>query len=245
MLHALHSRFRRLRDRATGEVQFLVVVFIIVFGAASILLLGDLLLGGTAPAIDNAILRALRNPDNLGDPRGSDALKEAFMDVTALGSSTVLVLMTVIILGFLFISGRLRTATFVVAVTLGGAMLNTGLKHSIARVRPVVVPQLVEETSYSFPSGHAQVAAIVFLTLGVILSREEPTLKRKRFVLASALGLTLLVGFSRVYLGVHYATDVLGGWTIGLGWLLACWAIDYWLLNSSQASSADSTRHTR
>lgn len=242
MLHALHSQIQRLRDRATDEVQFLVAVFLAVFCAASILLLGDLLLGGTAPAIDNAILRVLRNPANLGDPRGPQVLKEAFVDVTALGSSTVLVLMTTILLGFLVISGRLRTAMFVVAVTLGGAILNTGLKHNIARVRPVVVPQLVEESSYSFPSGHAQATAIVFLTLGVILSREEPALKRKRFVLATALGLTLLVGFSRVYLGVHYATDVLGGWTIGLGWLLTCWAVDYWLLSSSQASSADSAR---
>ena len=102
------------------------------------------------------------------------------------------------------------------------------LKEMFARPRPSVVPHLREATSSSFPSGHAMQSAIVYLTLGAILMRIVDGRLTKLYVLCIAALLSLLVGTSRVFLGVHYPTDVIGGWIVGYVWALVCWLIAQW-----------------
>ena len=103
------------------------------------------------------------------------------------------------------------------------------LKLGFARPRPELVSHLVNVNSFSFPSGHATMATITYLTLGVLLARVQKRRHMKLYLLAVASILALLVGFTRVYLGVHWPTDVIAGWCVGTAWALGCWLLATWL----------------
>jgi len=143
-------------------------------------------------------------------------------DVTAFGSPVVVALLTAAVLGYLWLQRRYGALWFVVVATAGGGLLGRLLKELFARERPHPLPCLWV-SSPSFPSGHAVLAAVVYLTLGILLARLEPRLLLKVYFLGVMMALACLVGLSRVYLGVHYPTDVLAGWTVGLVWSLLCW----------------------
>jgi undecaprenyl-diphosphatase len=170
--------------------------------------------------VDERVLLVLRRPDNPEEPLGPRWLAEAARDVTSLGSVSVLTLMVCAVSGFLVLVRRWRTLGLVVGSTVGGALLNALLKGLFARPRPTVVPHLTQVLTESFPSGHAMLSAIVYLTLGALLAQLTERRRLKAYLVAVALLLTLLIGVTRVYLGVHYPTDVLGGWMAGLAWAL-------------------------
>ncbi|MCP3101030.1 phosphatase PAP2 family protein [Myxococcus sp. K15C18031901] len=182
--------------------------------------LSDEVTEGETQDFDERVLRALRSPDDPSTPRGPRWLRVAAQDVTALGGAPVLVLMTVCVCGFLLLARRYRTLMLVLAATVGGTLLNGLLKRFFARPRPSVVPHLTEVMTTSFPSGHAMLSATVYLTLGALLAQLTERRRLKAYLLAVSLLLSCLVGLSRVYLGVHYPTDVLGGWVAGLAWAL-------------------------
>jgi undecaprenyl-diphosphatase len=150
-------------------------------------------------------------------------------DITALGSAVVISVLTILILGYLAMSGRYRTVVLIAVATAGGQGLNLALKHTFARERPAATLHLVPVSSTSFPSGHAMAASIFFLTTGALLARTAKRRREKTYFVSAALFLTFLVGFSRVYLGVHYPTDVLAGWSAGTAWALLCWWVADWL----------------
>ncbi|MCY1073771.1 phosphatase PAP2 family protein [Archangium lansingense] len=169
---------------------------------------------------DERVLLSLRRADNPEEPRGPRWLAEAARDVTALGSVSVLTLVVCAVAGFLVLVRRWRSLALVVGSTVGGALVNTLLKSLFARPRPTVVPHLTHVLTESFPSGHAMLSAIVYLTLGALLAQLVERRWLRAYLVGVALSLTLLVGLTRVYLGVHYPTDVLGGWMAGLAWAL-------------------------
>lgn len=169
---------------------------------------------------DERVLLALRQPGNPEEPRGPLWLAEAARDVTSLGSVSVLTLVVGAVSGFLILVRRWRTLALVVGSTVGGAVVNSLLKSLFARPRPTVVPHLTWVLTESFPSGHAMLSAIVYLTLGALLAQLVERRWLKAYLVGVVLSLTLLIGLTRVYLGVHYPTDVLGGWMAGLGWAL-------------------------
>ncbi|MGZ3459067.1 MAG: phosphatase PAP2 family protein [Archangium sp.] len=169
---------------------------------------------------DERVLLSLRRPDALEEPVGPRWLAESARDVTSLGSVAVLALVVCAVSGFLVLVRRWRTLALVVGSTVGGGVVSSLLKHLFARPRPSVVPHLTWVLSESFPSGHAMLSAIVYLTLGALLAQLTERRWLKAYLLGVALLLTLLIGLTRVYLGVHYPTDVLGGWMAGLGWAL-------------------------
>ncbi|HYO53376.1 MAG TPA: phosphatase PAP2 family protein [Archangium sp.] len=169
---------------------------------------------------DERVLLALRRPDNSEEPLGPRWLAEAARDVTALGSGSVLALVVCAVGGFLILVRRWRTLALVVGSTVGGAVVNMLLKSLFARPRPTVVPHLTHVLTESFPSGHAMLSAIVYLTLGALLAQLVERRWLRAYLVGVALALTLLIGLTRVYLGVHYPTDVLGGWMAGLAWAL-------------------------
>ncbi|MFY0526277.1 phosphatase PAP2 family protein [Archangium gephyra] len=169
---------------------------------------------------DERVLLSLRRADNPAEPRGPPWLAEAARDVTALGGVSVLALVVGAVGGFLALVRRWRTLALVVGSTVGGALVNTLLKSLFARPRPTVVPHLTHVLTESFPSGHAMLSAIVYLTLGALLAQLVERRWLRAYLVGVALMFTLLIGLTRVYLGVHYPTDVLGGWMAGLAWAL-------------------------
>ena len=196
-----------------------VAVLAIVFAfakAASEVLEGDTL------AFDRAFILALRQPGNLAVPIGPSWLPEAMADLTALGSITVLTVITALAAGYLIAERKPAIAAFTVAAVGGGALLGSLLKWFYQRARPDIVEQLVGHHSTSFPSGHSMNSAVVYLTLAVLVARTSQDRAVRRYLISVAIALTLSIGFSRVYLGVHWPTDVVAGWGVGGVWAVLC-----------------------
>ncbi len=178
---------------------------------------------GDTIRLDERIIRALRDPLDPANPLGPPWVEGAVRDLTSLGSNIVLLIFTSAVAVFLAVRRQSHALALVVVSTGGGFLLAQALKMVFARPRPDLVPHLAVVASSSFPSGHSMFSAVVYLTLGALLSQlvQERTLKA--YFLGVACFLTFVVGLSRVYLGVHYPTDVLAGWSAGLAWALVCW----------------------
>jgi undecaprenyl-diphosphatase len=205
----------------TGDgLRLLGLLLALVGCCLGFVLLADEVSEQETQSFDEAVVRAMRRADNPEVPIGPLWLRNAARDVTALGGGTVLTLVTLAVCGFLLLVRRFRSMVLVLIATVGGAVLNFVLKEAFARPRPSVVPHLTEVSSESFPSGHAMLSAIVYLTLGALLAQLTERRRLKLYVLGVALLLTFLVGLTRVFLGVHYLTDVFGGWMAGLAWAL-------------------------
>jgi undecaprenyl-diphosphatase len=169
---------------------------------------------GEPLAFDQNIMHALRNPANPSVPVGPAWLQETARDVTSLGSTIVLGIITFAVVGYLFLARRPAVAWLMLGAVLGGVAINNLLKYAFARPRPDFVTHAARVFTTSFPSGHAALSAITYLTVGALLARIHPSLAIRIYLIAVAVFLILLIGMSRIYLGVHYPTDVLGGWLI-------------------------------
>jgi undecaprenyl-diphosphatase len=211
------------------ELEVVATIFIIAVSSFVFWKLVSEMREGETHAADEAILLALREPTDPSNPIGPPWVEAIFRDLTSLGSPVVLALITIAVVGYLWLERKRGTALFVVLAVVGGAMLETLLKLGLARPRPEFVSHLVDVNSFSFPSGHATMATITYLTLGVLLARVEERRRMKLYLLAVAIFVALLVGISRVYLGVHWPTDVLAGWCVGAAWALGCWLVATWL----------------
>lgn len=183
--------------------------------------LADEVVEGETMALDRAILLSLRDPG--GAPLGPGWLQEMLRDFTALGGTGVLVLLTLAAVGFLLLGGKRHAALLVLVAVAGGQALSTLLKLGFDRERPALVPHGIEVYTASFPSGHAMMAAVTYLTLGALLAGVQPSWRIRIYLLAIAIFVTALVGASRVYLGVHWPSDVAAGWTVGAAWACLCW----------------------
>jgi undecaprenyl-diphosphatase len=205
------------------ETGVLVALLLLCLAVWGFIALADEVLQGDTQRFDDWAIRALRQADHPERPIGPQWMTEAARDITALGGITFLLMLTATVAGFLWLRRMYGALLFVSVATLGGAIVNSLLKHAFDRPRPNLVPHLSHVMTSSFPSGHSMLSATVFLTLGTLLGRFVPELRLKAYFLLVAVTLTLLVGISRVYMGVHYPTDVLAGWTAGLAWALICW----------------------
>lgn len=176
-------------------------------------------------SFDTTILLAFREAGRPNDPIGPAWLEGAVRDITALGSTIVLTLIVAASVIYLLLLRRVETALFVFAAVAGGEILSRLLKRSVDRPRPDLVSHLANETSMSFPSGHAMLAAVTYLTLGTLAARFLKGRTTPLYVLCLAVLVTLLVGLSRIYLGVHWPSDVLAGWCAGFAWAMLCWLV--------------------
>lgn len=207
------------------EAALLGAVAIVGAGLWAFISLADEVLEGETHAFDNMILLALRNANDLGDPIGPFWLEICARDITSLGGIPVLTLATLISAGLLLVVGKRNWALLLVISVGGGLLLASGLKELFDRPRPDLVPHTVRVYTQSFPSSHAMLSAVTYLTLGALLARAQPQWRVKAYLLGVAILLTLLIGTSRVYLGVHWPTDVLAGWCAGAAWAMLCWAV--------------------
>jgi undecaprenyl-diphosphatase len=234
-----HRVSRFLDWLASHEPVVLLALAIVV---ASIWLFADLaddVLGGDTSRFDESVLLMLRRADDPATPIGPSWLAEAGRDITAIGGTAVLVLMITAVSGYLWLVRKHGAMWLVLASTIGGLLLSSLLKYFFARPRPDVVPHLADVHTASFPSGHSMMSAVVYLTLGALLTRLVARPLVKLYFLGVACLLTGLVGASRVYLGVHYPTDVLAGWLAGLVWATLCWLVARWLQNRGQVESGE------
>lgn len=202
---------------------WLLVVLALIGGALwGFAELADEVAEGDTHAFDRSVLLAFRTPGDLAHTIGPEWMPYVARDLTALGGATVLVMLTLASIGYLLLRGNRGAALFITASVVGGTVMSSLLKNLFERTRPDVVPHLMEATSASFPSGHSMLAMVTYLTLGAVLAEVHSHHRFKIYILAWAVFLSLLVGWSRVFLGVHWPTDVLGGWCLGSAWALTC-----------------------
>ena len=222
----------RMVAAARAELAAVAALLVLAVGVLSFMEIADDVGEGDTQAIDRAILMLFRVGGDPATPIGGRWLREAVGDITALGGWTVLTLFVLLVVGFLVSLKRRREALLLLVAAMGGTALGQTLKGVFGRERPDESWRLVEAIHTSFPSGHAMMSAVIYLTFGALMARFANRTRVKVFGLTVGILLTALVGISRVYLGVHWPSDVLAGWCVGAAWAMACWlavwAVEKW-----------------
>ena len=180
---------------------------------------------GDTLGIDRKLILALRLPGHTDTPIGPLWLQQAAIDISGLGGFTVLTLLSVTAVGFLFLLERRREAWVLSATWVAAIFAKSALKLVFDRPRPELVSHLVLVSDASFPSGHAMMSAAIYLTLGSLLAQTQPLTRMRIYILSVAVALVLLIGISRVFLGVHWPSDVLAGWCLGSAWAMGSWLL--------------------
>ena len=209
--------------------RILIPLALLAAAAAAFIWMVDEVGEGDTHDFDHAIILSLRVPGDMADPIGPRGFEDAVRDVTALGSAPVLVIAVLAVVGFLALAKSYRLALFTLLASLGGLALSSALKYMIDRPRPELVPPDAFTFTSSFPSGHSMMSAVIYLTLAALVARLMEKRRLKLYALGIAIILTMLVGASRVYLGVHWPSDVLAGWSAGAAWALLCWLVARWI----------------
>lgn len=210
------------RDIVRREFRLLVTVLVIVAALWMFLTLAEAVRAGTIQQFDDAVLLAFRASGHPEIPRGPAWLPETMRDITSLGGGMIIALFTLAVAGYLWLRKKYQPLILLIVTVIGGGVLDFALKLIVGRGRPTVVSHFVNVDSFSFPSGHSLMSMAVYLVLAAILSPQLPDRRARVYIVAFALFLTCSIGISRVYLGVHYPSDVLGGWCIGLAWATLC-----------------------
>lgn len=223
------AKLRRILPGELGELSVLAGISLVAGSLLGVMLLTDEVLEGETHAFDRAVLLALREPDNVALPIGPDWLASVVRDLTSLGSTAVLSLIVAAAALYLLLDGKRLSAALVLVSTLGGWAMGNGLKLLMGRERPDVVPHLMHEITLSYPSGHALMSAVIYLTLGAMLARAERRPAFKVYLFGVAVFVAFIVGLTRLYLGVHWPTDVLAGWGLGAAWAMGCLLVAGWL----------------
>ena len=218
---------RRVWRFAREEVAAVFALAVIAGGVALFVELADDMGEADGRAFDRAVLDGLRPHADPRDAWGPTWVEEAMLDVTALGGIAVLVLFAIAVMGFLLIQRKHLSAVMLPIGLAGGVTLSEVLKDAFQRDRPPAEFAAVETINASFPSGHALLATVFYLTVGVMLARTMARKRVKAYVIGAALLLAVLVGSSRIYLAAHWTTDVLAGWSLGAAWAMACWLAAY------------------
>jgi undecaprenyl-diphosphatase len=219
-------------------------LLLVGFCATAVLLLGffgiaDEMAEGDTHALDRAVLLALRMPGDAADPIGPKWVETTMIELTSFGDTAVLAVIILAVGLYLLLAGKRSLAALAVGAAASGTALSWALKALFDRPRPDFLAHIAEASSASFPSGHAMLSAVVYLTLGGMLAATEKTKRLKAFAIGLAVTLTLIVGFTRIYLGVHYPTDVLAGWALGAAWALAWMMLVFWLRRKHRIEPAE------
>ena len=189
---------RLLKRVSPAEKSTVVAACVSAISLFAFVELADDVSEGDTTAFDSVVLLAFRNREDLADPIGPLWLEGIMRDFTALGGMAVLTTFTVLAVGFLFLTKKRRAAWTVTVSVLGGIALSNLLKWGFDRPRPDLVPHAAMVYSQSFPSGHAMLSAVIYLTLGALMARTEADVRVKIYLLCAACLLTLIVGISRV-----------------------------------------------
>lgn len=202
--------------------------------------LADKVIEGKTHDLDSDILLLLRKARDISEPLGPLWLQEMARDVTALGGVAILTVTTLATAGFFLLRRDFALMVYLLGTVGGGIVASSLAKTAFDRPRPELVPHGSIVSTASFPSGHSMMAAVCYLTLGALIAHFLRDRRLKIYVLSLAITVTVMVGISRVYLGVHWPTDVLAGWLAGSGWAIAClWGVRLILHRNRTESTSD------
>ena len=215
--------------RSNVELGALLVLALAIAGVWAFAELADEVVEGATRNLDRDLLLLLRTPGDPDDPVGPDWVEEIMRDFTAMGGIAVLTIATLAVAGFFLLQRKFSSTLYLLVAVGGGLLISSVTKEAFDRPRPDLVPYGSIVHTASFPSGHSMLAAVVYLTLGVLVARTLPQRRLKIYVLSLATFVAILVGLSRVYLGVHWPTDVLAGWLAGVAWACLCMLVARWL----------------
>ena len=226
-----NKHYRRVQSFVSGEIWLLAAIAFVSGLILAFLSIADEVTEGETEAFDKAILMLFRDPNNVDQVIGPEWVHEMVRDITALGSFSLLGLAVVGVCAYL-VMVRLHSAALLLVISvLTGTLLSTFLKMGYNRPRPDLTSMSTQFTA-SFPSGHAMLSAVTFLTIGAVLARLAPSRRLQIFAIVGGVFLTVLVGCSRLYMGVHYPSDVLAGWCLGAAWAVLCSTIAFKLQRS-------------
>ncbi|WP_341864191.1 phosphatase PAP2 family protein [Gymnodinialimonas sp. 57CJ19] len=229
---------RQVRQSAAVLSNRILLAFLILAGLTwTFFSLADAVFENETDTFDTLVVLAFRNPADLSDPFGPIWVEEMARDITGLGGLAVLSLLVIVSAGFLWLRAQRRLAVVLISAVATGTALSQFLKFGFDRARPDLVSQEAAVYTASFPSGHSMMAAIVYLTLAVLLARTLHGKVAKAYVIAVATLVVIAVGISRVYLGVHWPTDVLAGWIIGAAWALLFGIVAKWLTRDDRLAT--------
>lgn len=205
-------------NSAERPVAMITAICFLLFAAVAVVVTA-----GFSEAIDRELLLAFRAPGDPSDPWGPAWFEEAAAEITTLGGYTILSVVVAVVSGTLLILRKFEATVFLLAAVGTGSIVSTLAKQVFDRARPALVDHLDPTFTSSFPSAHAMVSAFTWMTLVAIASRfvESPALRG--FLISGAIVICVVVGISRVYLGVHWPSDVVAGWFFGGGWAGLCW----------------------
>lgn len=238
--HTLRHPLRRSLWRSQ-EARWLAPILALGLAVSGFLKIADEVLEGEAHAWDSRILAWCRVDGQPALPWGPLWFQEGMRDLTALGSPAVLAFTVLAVWGGLMLARQRGLAWLALGSAVGGQALALALKAVFSRDRPDAAFHATVAAGHSFPSSHAMMSAVVFLTLAALLARLTPRTRLRLYAMGVAAGLSGAVGISRVYLGVHWASDVAAGWAGGAAWALLCWQTAHWL----GLGREDSSKETR
>lgn len=221
------------------DIKLAVVILVVAALGAGFVAIADETMEGETLHFDNAVLLALRQPQNLSIPIGPSWLLDSMTDISALGGVSLTLAVLFIISGYLLLVRKFRSVIFLVMSAGSGTLAMTLMKDLFHRPRPTVVPHLDDTSDASFPSGHSMISMIVYLSLSALLAKTTTSYKLKAYYICVAMALTVLIGFSRVYLGVHYPTDVAAGWLAGAIWAAITYIVGDWLESRGKIEGED------
>ncbi|MEO3385087.1 phosphatase PAP2 family protein [Mesorhizobium sp. CAU 1741] len=213
---------RGMRDYRFATVP---VVMVAIFASSiyAFLQIADEVGENEIEEMDQFLLLLFRSRTDANDPLGPPWLEEAVAEITTLGGYPVLILLVGSVTGFLIVARKYGPALYVLASVILGTVVSQGLKMLYDRPRPDIVDHLVGIHTASFPSGHATMSTVVYLTLAALIIRLVDDARIRVYVMSVAIFVALLVGLSRIYLGVHWPSDVAAGWTLGAAWASLSW----------------------
>ncbi len=221
---------------ARFEIRTLAGLMTVAAAIWAFLAIGDEVGESETLPTDRRLLLMLRSPGHPADPIGPRWLEESMRDVTALGGFTVLTLVVIVAASVLAFYGKTKQAVVFVCTVLAAELSSDLLKLVYDRARPDLVPHGSYVYSHSFPSGHSTLSAATYLTLVSVIATLDPHRHAKSFMFAIAGLVVLSIGVSRVYLGVHWPTDVLAGWALGAAWALAArLVLGWWMRKTPEA----------
>ena len=225
MITRHYKKFRELFPFLEPLVLFGFLVLGLMLSA--FLEISDDVMEGDTHAVDTQLLMLLRDGSNPQNPLGPEWVFEMVRDISSLGGIAILALVTVSAAIYLLMIKKFGQAAYLVLSVTLGTLLSNALKFGFARPRPDLVPHGSHVFTGSFPSGHSMMSAMVYLSVGMMLAKAQKSMPPKIFFLGISVFLTVMIGVSRVYLGVHWPSDVLAGWMVGGACAVTFWLVEW------------------